>query len=81
MEEIDPKLDFIAIKLQKKGVAFLERLTTAQYVIGKYVNCKSTDERAKKLHRLKPHIPMPDALDAFSQIEELRQKAQRFLIT
>lgn len=74
--EFDAKLDFIADKLQGKGVSDLERLATALYVIHQYTACTTLDDRAAKLHELKPHVLLADARNAFEQVAEFEIQAQ-----
>ena len=76
---LDAKLDFIADKLQGKGVADLERLATALYVINHYDFCTALDDRAAKLNELKPHVSLTDAKSALEQVAEFATQAQKFL--
>jgi hypothetical protein len=73
---LDAKLDFIANKLQGRGVADLERLATALYVIKQYDSCVSLDDRALKLHELKPHVSINEAQSAFEQVSKFQEEAQ-----
>jgi hypothetical protein len=79
LSKMEPRLDFIANKVQGKGVADLERLATALYVVKKYDTYKSVDEQAKKLHQLKPHVSIADAQNALEQISEFGKEAQSLL--
>jgi uncharacterized protein YwgA len=70
MGALEKRLDFIADKLQGKGVADLERLATALYVIKQYDSCTTIGDRAAKLNELKPHVSLSDAQSALEQISE-----------
>jgi hypothetical protein len=73
---LEKRLDFIVDKIQGKGVADLERLATALYVIKQYGSCTTLDDRAVKLHKLKPHVSLPDAQSALEQVSEFEVQAQ-----
>lgn len=79
MRKIDKRLDFIAERLKGKGVSDLERLATALYVINQYTACTTLDDRAAKLHELKPHVSLADAQNAFEQVAEFETQAQDLL--
>lgn len=76
---LDAKLDFIADNLKEKGVADLERLATALYVTKQYNSYESLDDRAAKLHELKPHVSISDAKNALEQVSEFQTQAQDIL--
>ncbi len=63
------QLDFIATAFGKKGVADLERLSTAFWVIENYQD-KSMKEQAKILSSIKMHVPLDKA---FSELEKMKE--------
>jgi len=69
------KLDSITEWVGDKGVADLERLSTALYVtLDKEGN---TDiERAHLINKLKPHVPIPEAIDAVQEIDRVRKEIE-----
>jgi hypothetical protein len=79
MDKMDERLDFIAGRLQGKGVAELERLATALYVMNRYNSCKSLYDRAVKLNELKPHVSIDDAKNALEQVSKFQTQAQNIL--
>ncbi|MFZ5585983.1 MAG: hypothetical protein ACOZHQ_08655, partial [Thermodesulfobacteriota bacterium] len=70
----DDKIQYIAEKLGDKGVAILERQATAYYVMAKLPDA-STQEQARELVRLKPHISIPEAEQAIQTIQAITQDA------
>jgi uncharacterized protein YwgA len=68
------RVDFIAKKIEAKGVAQLERLATALYVTSKS-GLGAVDERAKRIHELKPHVSLADARIAVKEIDAMKQEA------
>lgn len=76
MDKYKTKVDFVADTIQIKGVAELERLSTALYITKKY-NIPSVDDRAKQLVSLKPHVPTEKAIDAIREIDRLKGEATK----
>lgn len=74
--QYDFELEFIATHLGNKGVGALERLGTAYYAI---INNLGSDkmDRAKEIHKLKPHLSVEDALNALTNVEKLMQEFER----
>ena len=66
-------MDFVVSMLASKNVAELERLSTALYV-----RLEMPDEadaaRARRIHRLKPHVSIKEALDALREVETFEQE-------
>jgi uncharacterized protein YwgA len=66
---------FIAKQLGDKGVAELERISTALYIKNRS-ELISTRDRAAELVRLKPHIPPSEALTATEEVDRLVESMQ-----
>lgn len=66
------KIKFAADNLGPLGVTALERLSTAQFV---YLEnpTGSRVELAKRIHELKPHIPIDQAAGAVDQLKKLQE--------
>jgi len=76
IDQFKPHIDFIANQLGDKGVVELERLATAQLVTLKHATPQaSVDERARKVRKLKPHIPLSTAIEAVEYVDALRKRA------
>jgi uncharacterized protein YwgA len=75
LSKSEDKIQYIASKLGASGVASLERLATAFYVISKLPDA-STDEQTDELVRLKPHISPAEALKALHDIEAIQAEAK-----
>jgi len=74
------KIDFVAEALKDKGVAVLERLSTALYVTLEIGRNLSTDERGNALVRLKPHVSLRDAIVAVNIIDDMSQQAEHLTV-
>jgi uncharacterized protein YwgA len=68
------KLEFTAETVGSRGVASLEKLSTALFVILNAPNA-SDRERANQLSQIKPHIGADAALQAIAEINNLIQEA------
>lgn len=64
-----PQIDFVAKELSNMGVAELERIATALYVMNE--NDIKTKERAKRIHELKPHISIDLAKITLQKLEKI----------
>jgi hypothetical protein len=69
------QVEFVAEKLDARGVIDLERLATALYVSLEAPHA-SAERRARMLREYKPHIPEPAALRAVQEVDEIRVEAQ-----
>jgi len=69
------EIEFVAKRFAGKNVASLERLTTAIFVT--FDEQTPVDKRALLIHRLKPHINIPDAEAALTEADALVQAAAR----
>ncbi len=63
-------LDWIADRLNRRGVVELERLATAMWMTRHHEGA-SADQRAKAVVEVKPHISYDEALAAVEQIDDL----------
>jgi uncharacterized protein YwgA len=61
---------FVSEQLGSKGVADLERLATALYIL-KRNGSATAEDRAVELVHLKPHISVSDAIAATDEIDQL----------
>jgi hypothetical protein len=68
------ELEFVAQRFGGKNVAELERLTTAIYVT--LDEQTPRNERAGKIHELKPHVSIPEAEAALTDADALIQAAE-----
>ena len=77
VEQHRPALRFVAETFGSKGVAELERLSTAYLVTRQAGADHSTEDRAQRLRKLKPHISVDDALIAMKDIDAVIARANR----
>jgi hypothetical protein len=70
-------ISFVAERLGGKGVAELERLTTAFYVTSELESDAEVDERASLLHELKPHVEQEQARIAVEEIDTYLRDADK----
>jgi len=77
LKKFDPEIRFVSEKFKKKGVAELERLSTALFVNHVIDPNGSVDSRAKSIIELKPHVKISEALDAVKAIDEIIEKAKK----
>jgi len=68
-------IEFIANELGGMNVAELERIATA-FFIAERSDGTSVEDMAQELVGLKPHISIEDALQAFEDIERLKDRAK-----
>lgn len=73
------QISFVSAKLGDKGVRDLERLATALYVSLDPKHNPPADARAYKIHRLKHHVSVDDAMDAVNEFDELSVEAAELL--
>lgn len=80
VERYKERMQFVAEKLGKMGVAELERQATALFVIFNE-NCDA-DSRASKIIELKPHIKIDQARDALENVDSMiKEVAEKGLIS
>ncbi|HEX4785701.1 MAG TPA: hypothetical protein VH350_15270 [Candidatus Sulfotelmatobacter sp.] len=71
------QIKFIAEELSDKGVAELERLATAFFIVDRE-GIHQIGHRSQRLVELKPHISAHEALAASEQVDRLIEKAVPF---
>jgi hypothetical protein len=69
--------EFVATHLAQRDVSDLERLATALFVTRKELPGGSVDERATRVHELKPHVPLDLAHDAVIEVDHLIAEAAK----
>jgi hypothetical protein len=69
------KVGFVARALADKGVVELERLATALYVTRELGHAAPAEQRAQRLHELKPHVAPDLALAAVRELDRISQEA------
>ncbi|MEW6696493.1 MAG: hypothetical protein ACOY35_06770 [Bacillota bacterium] len=69
----EKQIEFISENLSNLGVAQLERLATALLVTLEEGEDQPVDSRAQKVHQLKPHVPLNQAIDAVQRIDKFRE--------
>jgi uncharacterized protein YwgA len=77
----DPPLRFIAEKLARKNVNKLEQVATALYVTKERTAQYSVEERAARIHALKPHIALEEAREAVNVVDRIIAEAKDFRAT
>ncbi|MBM9536672.1 hypothetical protein [Desulfobulbus alkaliphilus] len=70
-------VDFVAKKLAEKNVAELERIATAMYVTLNENSIVDVSNRAEKIHHLKPHLSLDQAIEAVKEFDQIKFEAQR----
>lgn len=71
------RIKFIVEVVGDKGVSELERLATALFITRREMAAMSKEERAARLHEVKPHISKASALEAMEQIDDLLKKIEQ----
>ena len=71
LELYDKHLEFIAVRIGNAGAVELERLATACFVTRFKLRSGSVSKRSRKLHQLKPHIPLESAREAVIQSDKI----------
>ena len=64
------RIDFVAERLGPRGVADLERLSTALFVHRKTPQASAKD-KAARITTIKPHITQPDAEEAVKEVDKM----------
>lgn len=75
LDQYEKQLDFVAEKLGDKRVADLEQLTTALYVTLEQPG-RDTQERARRIHELKPHVSVTEGTSAVETLDAIRQEVK-----
>jgi hypothetical protein len=72
----EAQAQFVATRLASRDVVELERIATALFVTRKELPGGSVDERAARIHELKPHVPLDLAHDAVVEVDRLIAEAE-----
>lgn len=75
LAKYESRIDFVAEKLGKCGVADLERLATALYFRLHEDTIRPAASAAKRVTKLKPHISLESALDAVETVDEITNES------
>ncbi len=78
LAEYKARIKFVADRLGDCGVADLERLATALY-LRIHKRTRNSDETAKRIVSLKPHISFQAALAAAEQVREISEEASALI--
>lgn len=74
-----PQIDFVADKLGALRVGELEELATTLWARSDNPGA-SADERAQRVHDVKPHVSKEQALAALCRIDEMEQQAADLVV-
>ena len=78
LDKYSKHIEFIADRFGDKKVSDLERLATALYVT---LNPEGDSKnRAERVHQLKPHIKVEDALSAVQEVDKIFKEAEQLKI-
>lgn len=77
LEKYKEQVMFVAGELGGLGVAELERVATAAYVVNNAVGDEKTEQRACLINKLKPHISIEEAIHSLTREKEIHDKAGR----
>lgn len=66
-------IEFVASKLGSMKVVELERIATALYVI-KEESSSKVESRAQRIHELKPHVSLEDAVKAVRMVDLIKKE-------
>lgn len=72
LERVTGNVEFVAEKIDGRGVVELERLATALYVTKNFDG--DVESRAQQLCELKPHVPRKLAIRAVEEIDEIEEQ-------
>ena len=70
-------IEFVASELAGMNVAELERIATAFY-ISERSDGEPVEDMAEELVELKPHISIEGAIQAFEDVDRLKERAQSY---
>jgi hypothetical protein len=72
-------LGFVARTFANRGVSELERLATAWYVSREIPSSATVEDRAQRLHELKPHVSFVEAKFAVAEVDQIAREAGSLL--
>lgn len=70
------QVDWVARRISHHTVAELERLATALYVLREAPEGADTGALARRIHELKPHVPVERAEMALREVQTMRSEAR-----
>lgn len=79
LQQYEGRVTFVAAALGDKGVAALERLTTAFYALKRPETGNTVEQRVAWIRKRKPHISVDLATTAFDEASNLVRDAARYL--
>jgi uncharacterized protein YwgA len=79
LEKYKSRVDFIAGQLAECGVAELERIATAFFIANEN-DTETTQQKAVKINKVKPHISVEQASAALETESQLTAKAKGLLV-
>jgi hypothetical protein len=71
LDQYGRNIEYIASKVNKNNVSYLERVATALYVTNNYHDTETPEDRGEIMHDLKPHVSLEDAIEAVNIIDEI----------
>jgi len=75
LKKYKEQVEFVAQELGGFGVAELERLATAAYVVITSSGDEKIEQRACRINKLKPHISIEEALHSLKNGQEIHDRA------
>lgn len=78
LEKSRSAIEFVAKTFMGKGVADLERLSTALLVTQGMGGDTSVEDRAKRINELKAHVSLDEAASAVREVDRVIKKATAF---
>ena len=77
IRKFNDQIEFVAKELGGFGVAELERLATAAYVVTKSSDDVKMEQRAHLINKLKPHISIEEALHSLESGQQIHERAEK----
>lgn len=75
LREHEARIQFVAERLDRKPVVELEQLATAFFVSKEAAVATAPETRAQRVHAIKPHIPVDQALEAVRTVDNWNRDA------
>ncbi len=79
LEKYSPHTTLIAEKLGSKKVNELEKLATALYVTFENKSGGDVQSRARRIHALKPHVSLEEAIEETKTVDQFTEDSRRIL--
>lgn len=79
LKKYKEQVEFVAQELGGLGVAELERLATAAYIAITSSGNEKIEQRACRIHKLKPHISIEEALRSLKSGQEIHDRAEKLV--